>query len=143
MKEVIPALYGMPRFFLVLASYFSRPDELPQCVLYWQRELGLEDWKITMQLVSRQDLEDGTIGDIKPDIQTKTAAMRVLRESDSDLRGRLARAEQHNTIAHEMVHLRNYAKGDPNWRKEGSTNAQTAQLIVKHRRWFEMLALEQ
>ncbi|HYI97592.1 MAG TPA: hypothetical protein VEX68_28900 [Bryobacteraceae bacterium] len=133
----------MLRFFLVFASYFSRPDELPQCVQYWQRELGLEDWKITTQVVGRQELQSGTIGDIEPDIQTKTAAMRILRESDSDLHGRLARAEQRNTIAHEMVHLLNYAKGNPNWRTEGATNMQTARLIVKHRRWFEMLALEQ
>jgi hypothetical protein len=130
------------RFFLVLASYLSPLGDLPRCVEYWQRELGLEDWKITLQIVRQQDLQSGTLGDIEPDIQTKTAVMRILRESESDLRGRLARAEQRNTIAHEMVHLRNFAKGDPNWRTEGSTNSQTAHLIIKHRRWFEMLALE-
>ena len=133
----------MLRFLLVLASYLSRPGDLPHCVQYWQRELGLEDWKITMQIVGRKDLESGTLGDIEPDFRTKTAVMRILRESESDLHGRTARAEQRNTIAHEMVHLRNYAKGDPNWRTEGATNSQTAKLIVKNRLWFEMLALEQ
>ena len=132
----------MLRFLLVLASYLSRPGDLPQCVQYWQHELGLEDWEITIRIVRQQDLDSGTLGDIEPDIQTKTATMRILRESESGLRGRLARAEQRHTIAHEMVHLRNYANGNPNWQNEGPTNSQTASLILKHRRWFEMLALE-
>ena len=132
----------MLRLFIVVLSYLAPPADLQECVNYWQGKLQLQDWKITLQVVSDHELDYATLGDIEPDLKTRSAVMRIQRETDSDLRGRLARAEQRVTIIHEMAHLRRYASGDPTWRHEGAIHTETAQLIRKHRRWFEMLALE-
>lgn len=130
------------RLFVLVLSYLAPPSDAYECVQYWQRELRLQDWKITLLVVRGKDLDNATLGDIEPNRQTKTAVMRVRHESESDLRGRLAQSEQRNTILHEMVHLRKFANEDPNWGHESMVDADVDHLIHKHQRWFEMLAHE-
>jgi hypothetical protein len=130
------------RFLVVILSYLTPPADPSACVKYWQRQLNLQDWKITVNIVDGNTLDYGTLGDIELKSETKTAVMRIRRESESDLRGRLAQSEQRNTILHEMVHLRKFANNDPQWFKECAVDLEVDQLIRKHRRWFEMLAHE-
>ena len=56
----------MLRFLaLVLSLYSPRPD-LNDAVRFWQRELYLQDWKVSVEVVSRAELADSTLGDIVP-----------------------------------------------------------------------------
>jgi hypothetical protein len=130
------------RFIALVLSWLTAPADLPECVQYWQRALHLEDWTIELRIVPQEDLENGTLGDIEPHFETKSAVLRIRRESDSDLPTRLARADQRLTVAHEMVHLRRFADGNPKWGNENTTTAETGELLRKHRRWRELSVVE-
>ena len=108
---------------------------------YWQRTLNLQDWRVSVQVVRIEELDDNTVGDIDVDVRDKTAAIRILREQDSELSRRLARADQQLTLVHELVHLRRMVDGDA-WHNEAATVAQTAALVRFHRRWREAAAIE-
>jgi hypothetical protein len=130
------------RFLVVILSYLTPPGTVQNCVAYWQRELGLEDWAITVKLVAGKELDHATLGDVEPERESKTAVMRLRHASESDLSGRLAQSEQRNTILHEMVHLRKFASHDAKWGNEAAVDREVDRLIRKHHRWFEMLAHE-
>jgi hypothetical protein len=130
------------RFIILLLSLLRPTPDLESCVAFWQRELNLQDWTISMLVVNERDLDNGTIGDVEPNRTSKTAVIRLMDENQSDLAGRLARADQRYTVVHEMVHLRRFTDGDLKWRNEGTTNAEANRLIRKHRRWLEWLAIE-
>lgn len=127
---------------LALTLFSPRPD-FNECVQYWQRQLALEDWNVTVRVVERAELDDATVGSIDTDARTKSAVIRVLREDDYDLPTRQARADQCLTIVHELVHLRRFARErDPNWQDEAGTVARTFTLLRKHRRWRELAVAE-
>lgn len=130
-------------FVAVLLSYVTPPPTLDNCVRYWQKEMHLRDWTITLQVVNAQQLDPWHLGDIEPHRDTKTAILRVMREQDSTLPRRLALSEQRLTIIHEMVHLRKLATGDGDWRSEIETDVETGRWVRRHRRWREALAIEQ
>jgi hypothetical protein len=118
------------------------PPDIDACVRFWQRELGLQKWKITTRCVSRRVLDPHTAGDIEPHFERKTAVLRLLQEEDSDLSPRMAKADQRLTIAHEMVHLRKFAAKDPQWGNERAVNTEAFQLVKKFHRWHEILAID-
>jgi len=130
------------RFVILVLSFLRPVPDLQICLEYWQRELKLEDWAIEMRVVAQRDLEHGTLGDVEPILKTRTAVIRVMVEHESDLSGRLAKADQRFTIVHEMVHLRRFANGDPKWGSEGTTNTEANKLIRKNHRWLEWLVVE-
>jgi hypothetical protein len=108
---------------------------------YWQRELGLQDWKISVRLVAVGELERNTLGDIEVVSRNKTAIVRILREQDSDLARCLARSDEQLTLVHELVHLKRRISGD-DWGNEAATVAETTALVRAHRRWREAAAIE-
>jgi hypothetical protein len=130
------------RLLVFLLSFLTPPPSLESCIAYWQQQLNLQDWTVTLRVVGQDELDPGTLGDIEPNLAAKTAVLRVMRTSDSDLSRRRARAEQRLTIVHEMVHLRRFADQDPGWGTEFATNARAGALVREHRRWFEQLAIE-
>lgn len=132
----------MIRLLLIVMSFIKPPDTPEDCVRYWQRELGLKDWRISVQIVGSDELDYATLGDIEPDLSSRTAVMRLRRVGDSDLRGRLAASEQRNTVLHEMVHLRKFSSREGDWWKESAVDEEVRRLIRKHNRWFESLAHE-
>lgn len=132
----------MFRVLAVFLSWFSPGADLLGCIQYWQRELHLEDWRIELRIVRQDELENGTLGDIEPLRETRTAILRVRCEADSDLPSRLARADQRLTVAHEMVHLRSFASGDPTWGDEHRTTLETGDLLRRHGRRWELRAVE-
>jgi hypothetical protein len=141
-RDDVSHYYGVFRFFAVILSWFAPGADLPGCVIYWQSALGLENWTIELRIVRQDELEGGTLGDIEPNGQTRTAVLRVRSEADSDLSSRLTRADQRLTIAHEMVHLRRFASGDPRWGNEHATTLQTGELLHRHGRRWELSAVE-
>jgi hypothetical protein len=108
---------------------------------YWQRTLNLQDWRVSVEVVRIRELDDNTVGDIDIDVRDKTATIRILREQDSELPRRLARADQRLTLVHELVHLKRMVDGD-DWHNEAATVAQTTALVSLHRRWREAAAIE-
>jgi len=133
----------MLHFLALLLSLYPTSPDLRGCVRYWQRTLSLEEWRITVQVVHRSVLDEGTLGDIAPDAVRRTAVIRVLREADYDLPRRQARADQRLTIAHEMVHLDRLARrGAGAWTDEGEAADETLHLLRAHRRWRELSVVE-
>lgn len=134
----------MFRLLTLLLSLYAPPPDLQSCVRFWQRELFLDQWTITVQMVNRAQLNDGTLGEIDADPERRTAVIYVVREEDYDLPLRQARADQQLTIAHEMVHLDRLARFPfrNDWQDEPSTVAQTFTLLRKHHRWRELSVAE-
>ena len=130
-------------FLLLVVSVNTGIDNLSAMANYWQRELGLWGWYISVQVVDRGRLAEGTVGDIDTDLSKRTAVIRVLEADESDLPPEQARADQLLTVAHEMVHLKRLVKDrSPQWRDEVTTVQQTRSLLVKHRRGLELSVSE-
>ncbi len=129
---------------LVVSVFPYTPTKgLPRQVQYWQRILGLQSWRVSVQTVRAAELERDTLGDIDVRVDSKTARIRLLSEEDYDLPGWRARADQQLTLAHEMVHLRRIAKGcSGQWNDEHATNEETIKLLRRLHRWRELMALE-
>jgi hypothetical protein len=108
---------------------------------FWQRTLNLQDWRVSVQLVRIEELDANTVGDIDIKARDKTAAIRILREQDSELPRRLARADQQLTLVHELVHLRRMVDGEA-WHNEAAAVAQTTELVRFLRRSREAAAIE-
>lgn len=133
----------LPIFVLLLMSLNVGVNDLTASVNYWQREMGLWGWYISVEVVDPSRLEDGTMGHIDTDLQARTARIRVLDIHFSDLPPDQAHADQLLTVAHEMVHLKRLVKDrSPNWRDEDATVRQTFSLLMKHRRWLELSVAE-
>ena len=132
----------MFHFVAAIAMFLhsSAPDFRAN-LAYWQRTLNLQDWRVSVQVVRIGELNDDTVGDIDIEVRDKTATIRILREQDSEMSRRLARADQQLTLVHELVHLKRMVDGDA-WHNEAATVAQTAALIRFHRRWREAAAIE-
>jgi hypothetical protein len=132
----------MLRLLLIAASWFSPAESRKDCVSYWQRELGLDEWTITTKVVGDKELGGRILGDIDIDDRSKTAVVRLMRVEDSDLPRWLARAEQRFTIAHELMHLHLYVNRDADWRNEKVVDTATIALMQKNGRRHELMAVE-
>jgi hypothetical protein len=82
---------------------------------HWQHVLKLDDWRIHVQIVSLDGLEDGTYAGSLRNRDTHVILIRVLRPADyaafgaehpPELRGKAIRADIEDSIVHELVHLR-------------------------------------
>jgi hypothetical protein len=132
----------MLHFLAAFAMWFHCPaPDLKANLDYWQRTLNLQDWWVSVQLVPIGELDHNTVGDIDIKVCDKRATIRILREQDSDMSRRLARADQQLTLVHELVHLKRMVDGEA-WHNEAATVAQTTALVRFHRRWREAAAIE-
>ena len=71
----------------------------------WQKRLKLEDWRLTATLVRASELKPGTLGNIRWDTPSKTAAIKVLCPEDYKLAFPQALRDMEFTVVHELVHL--------------------------------------
>ena len=132
----------MLRFIAAIVTFVHSPvPDFKANLAYWQRVLNLQDWQVSVQVVAIGELDYDTVGDIDIQACNKTATIRILREQDSDLSRRLARADQQLTLVHELVHLRRMVDGE-DWHNEAATVAQTTALVSLHHRRREAAALE-
>ena len=132
----------MFHFVAAIVMFFHCPaPDFKANLGFWQRALNLQDWRVSVQLVRIGDLDPDTLGDIDIEVRNKTATIRILREQDSEMPRRLARADQQLTLVHELVHLKRMVDGDA-WHNEAATVAQTTELVRLHRRWREAAAIE-
>jgi hypothetical protein len=132
----------MFHFVAALAMLFHPPaPDLRANLGFWLRTLDLQDWSVSVRLVAIWELDENTVGDIDIHAREKTATIRILRERDSELPRRLARADQQLTLVHELVHLRRMVDGEA-WHNEAATVAQTTELVRFLRRKREAAAIE-
>jgi hypothetical protein len=71
----------------------------------WKRRLNLEDWKVTVNLLRRDELKPGTLGGIRWDKKKKSAVMSLLHPSEYQLPAEAVLKDLEFTIVHELVHL--------------------------------------
>jgi hypothetical protein len=132
----------MFHFVAAIAMLFHPPaPDFRANLGFWQRTLDLQDWRVSVQLVPIGELDENTVGDIDIKDRDKTATIRILREQDSEMPRRLARADQQLTLVHELVHLRRMVDGEA-WHNEAATITQTTELVRFLRRKREAAAIE-
>jgi hypothetical protein len=74
-------------------------------VKVWQRRLGLHEWKIEAKVVRLPQLPKGTIANIHWSLPRKTATIKVLDSSDSNLSRADFIRDTELSVVHELVHL--------------------------------------
>jgi hypothetical protein len=71
----------------------------------WQDRLELGDWKISIIMSRRSDLRPGTLGNIRWDMDDKTARIRVLGANEYQMPFEAAYQDMEFTLVHELIHL--------------------------------------
>jgi hypothetical protein len=71
----------------------------------WQHRLSLQDWNVTLVVSPSHELRNGTLGNIRWDVDKKTAAIRVLDASEYHMPFRAALDDMEFTVVHELIHL--------------------------------------
>lgn len=84
----------------VLAEAFSGEK-----LWYWQNQLNLQDWKISVLVVRTTDLKPKTLGNIHWDLEKKSAVIRVLDPADYTLPFHEMLDDMEFTVVHELIHL--------------------------------------
>src|SRR5258708_7050084 len=78
---------------------------LDEKLIVWRQRLKLEDWRISIVLMPRDDLKTKTLGGIRWDKPQKSAVIWVLDASDYRLPFREMLDDMEFTVVHELVHL--------------------------------------
>jgi hypothetical protein len=71
----------------------------------WQKRLNLEDWNVTVIASQRDALRGGTLGDIRWDLEKKTAVIKVLDPGSYQMSSDAVLRDLEFTVVHELVHL--------------------------------------
>lgn len=71
---------------------------------FWQHQLKLDDWKISLTVARRDDLKSHTLGGIRWDKHKRSATIQVLDPADYPTPA-AAMEDIEVTIVHELVHL--------------------------------------
>jgi hypothetical protein len=78
---------------------------LAERLAFWQQQLNVADWKISIVMSHPSDLKAETLGNIHWDADKKTAVIRVQDEADYELACPDMLADMEFTVVHELVHL--------------------------------------
>lgn len=118
------SLSVVPFSFLVLSSFPNRclapqtgrepsaserdalaRERLHKRLGVWQNRLELSDWKISLITVHRGELSPGTLGNVRWNLDEKTARVKVLNANDYELPFEAAFSDMEFTLVHELIHL--------------------------------------
>src|SRR3954470_5351277 len=72
---------------------------------YWQGRLKLKDWKVALTVVRQAELRPNTVGNIRWDLDQKTATIRVLDPADYFMQFPEILDDIEFTVVHELIHL--------------------------------------
>lgn len=72
---------------------------------FWQSQLKLDEWTISVVMSHPDQLRRGTKGNIRWDAGTKAARIRVLHIADYPTPAREAYDDMEFTVVHELIHL--------------------------------------
>jgi hypothetical protein len=91
----------------VIACFAMSPVEshLDRQLRFWQKRLGMEEWRLTVRLVRQRNLDKNTWGNAAWDPDEKTGTISVLDPADYNLKGAGLRLDMECTIVHELVHI--------------------------------------
>jgi hypothetical protein len=78
---------------------------LAERLAFWQQQLNVADWKISIVMSHPSDLKPETLGNIHWDVDKKTAVIRVQDAADYQLACPDMLADMEFTVVHELVHL--------------------------------------
>jgi hypothetical protein len=71
----------------------------------WQRQLDLQDWKVTLRFTPLNQFKPGIIGEVDWDRTAKTAVIRVLEPEGYRLSYEDMLKDMEFTVVHGLVHL--------------------------------------
>lgn len=71
----------------------------------WQGRLALDEWQIEAHIVRQSDLNADTLGNLKWNARSHTAAIKVLDPRDYDMPAAQIPADIERTVVHELIHL--------------------------------------
>jgi hypothetical protein len=71
----------------------------------WQKRLDLGEWAVTTLIVRASDLKPDTLGNLKWNINNRTAIVKVLNPLDYELPASEIATDIEFTILHELIHL--------------------------------------
>lgn len=99
----------------------------------WQRNLGLEDWKISIVMSRRSDLKPKTLGGIRWDKVKRSAVLWVLAVSEYQVPVREMLDDMELTVVHELIHihLSSLPRSEASRRDEELAVNQLAQALLK------------
>lgn len=72
---------------------------------YWQKILGLDDWKVESYIVRAYELKPETLGNLRWNSVTRQATLRVLSPVDYDNPQVDISEDMEYTVLHELLHL--------------------------------------
>lgn len=98
------ALAQSPATELCSAPMDARPF-VDSRLAFWQKQLQLSEWNISIVMTRRGDLKAKTLGGIRWDKGKKTAVMAVMDVADYNLPCAEMLDDMEFTIVHELVHL--------------------------------------
>lgn len=78
---------------------------LNQRLASWQQRLLLDEWSISIEMSSPDQLRPGTLGNIRWDETGKTARIRVLDAPYYEMSYQAAVRDMEFTVVHELLHL--------------------------------------
>jgi hypothetical protein len=79
--------------------------QLDRWLRLWQNRLALAEWDIDARIVRQDDLNPDTLGNLKWNLKSHTAAIKVLDPRDYDMPAGQIPADIERTVVHELVHL--------------------------------------
>src|SRR5262245_11743902 len=71
----------------------------------WQRNLSLDDWKISIVMCRRSDLKARTLGGVRWDKTKRSAVISVLAASEYQIPVNDMLDDMEQTIVHELIHV--------------------------------------
>lgn len=100
---------------LALGASSAPADSKPKAVVgdaqvdawtrLWQKRLHLDDWKIETRIVRSTELKPDTLGNLKWNMNTHSAVIKVLNPLDYDMPAADVPEDMEYTVVHELVHL--------------------------------------
>ena len=90
-----------------MAQQCASPPEsfLNQRLAIWQQRLNLTDWRISIVMSASGQLKPGTLGNIRWNINAKSAVLHVLRAEEYPKSCPETRDDMEFTVVHELIHL--------------------------------------
>ena len=104
---------------------------------YWQNRLNLNDWNVSLAAVHSTALRPNTLGNIRWDIENKTATIRVLDPAEYSMPFREMLDDIEVTVVHELIHLKRdlvlnrYSSNEANRRKEEHAVNRLTETLLK------------
>lgn len=96
-------------WLLLLAAFSlangSTESRLDKQMRTWQKRLGLESWKLSLEVARRPDIDPNSWGNAEWDPDRKTGVVRVLDPRDYNLSGASLKLDMECTVVHELVHI--------------------------------------